>query len=201
MSATRNRFVFRSGVAVNGQPAKGLWSSPVLSLPYRQSPQPGQPIADFDLGGENLCNWTIFTTGGTLLGVLTDSGIAGGVPGHSITSGSLGFYGVVGEHRTLTATAARQASISEDPANRRNPGGGKMSVRFCLYPKVRPAVVVTSTGPAVSHLDYSPVTNTNPARPGETLILAATGLGPVKPNLEPRAQSSFPALPTRKSTD
>jgi len=182
-------------VAVNGQPAKGLWSSPVLSLPYRQSPQPGQPIADFDLGGENLCNWTIFTPGGTLLGVLTDTGLAGGVPGHSITSGTLGFYGVVGEHRTLTATAARQASISEDPANRRNLGGGKMSVKFYLYPKVRPAVAVTNGAPAISHLDYSPVTNANPARPGETLILAATGLGAVKPSLEPPGAIQFSGPP------
>jgi len=38
-------------VAVNGKPAKGLWSAPVYAMPYRQVPLPGQPIADFDLGG------------------------------------------------------------------------------------------------------------------------------------------------------
>ncbi|MBZ5620231.1 MAG: hypothetical protein LAQ69_16115 [Acidobacteriia bacterium] len=185
-------------VAVNGKPVKGLSSSPVYALPFRQSPQPGQAIADFDLGGENFCNWTFFATDGTVLGVITDAGLAGGVAGHSITSGWLGFSGVVGEHRTQSSTPARQATTAEDPANRRILGGGKMTLRFYLYPRVRPAVVVTANGPAVTHIDYSPVTSSNPARPGETLILTATGLGPVKPNLEPPGAITFSSSPLQR---
>jgi len=64
-----------------------------------------------------------------------------------------------------------------------------------LYPRTRPAIQVTADGPAISHADYSPVTPANPARPGELLILAATGLGPVKPNLDPPGSIQFSGPP------
>src|SRR5215472_1076895 len=64
-------------VAVNGKPAKGLWSSPVYAMPFRQVPLPGQPIADFDLGGGVFCSWTIFSLDGSLVGMITDTGPAG----------------------------------------------------------------------------------------------------------------------------
>jgi uncharacterized protein (TIGR03437 family) len=66
---------------------------------------------------------------------------------------------------------------------------------FYLYPAFRPTVQMTATGPAVAHLDYSPVTTTNPARPGESLIIAATGLGPVKPDLLPPGTIAFSSAP------
>lgn len=40
-----------------------------------------------------------------------------------------------------------------------------------------PAIFRLGTGPAVVHADYSPVTQSNPARPGEVLIAYGTGLG------------------------
>jgi uncharacterized protein (TIGR03437 family) len=70
-----------------------------------------------------------------------------------------------------------------------------MSVVFYLYPRVRPAPQVTASGPSIFHVDYSPVTTANPARPGELLILAATGLGPVKPNLLPPGAIEFSGFP------
>jgi uncharacterized protein (TIGR03437 family) len=54
---------------------------------------------------------------------------------------------------------------------------------------------MTAIGPAVAHLDYSPVTTANPARPGESLIIAATGLGPVKPDLLPPGTVAFSGPP------
>jgi len=182
-------------VAVNGKPAKGLWTTTNYAMPYRQAPQPGQPIADFDLGGTTYCTWTIFTPDGTLVGVITDAGLAGGVEGHLVTGGLAGFTGAIGEHRTQAITATRAASTAEDPANRRNLGGGKSKITFYLYPKVLPAVQITSGGPAIAHTDYSPVTAANPARPGELLILAATGLGPVKPGILPPGAVAFSGPP------
>jgi hypothetical protein len=180
-------------VAVNGKPVKGVWTSTYYLTPYKAAPQTGQPIADFDLAGANFCLWQIYNTDGTFLGMLRDSGAT---QGHTVVGALGGFLGVVGDHQGGTTTIPiRQASTAEDPANRRSLGGGKMSVVFYLYPRVRPAVLVTDGGPAVAHMDYSPVTNANPARPGETLILAATGLGPVKPSLLPPGAVAFSGPP------
>jgi hypothetical protein len=180
-------------VAVNGKPVKGLWSSSFYATPYRAAPQPGQEIADFDLAGTNFCTFQIYDTDGTFLGMIRDSGAG---QGHTVVGALGGFLGVYGDHQGGTTTIpTRQASIAEDPANRRKLGGGKMSIIFYLYPRVRPAVLVTANGPAVAHIDYSPVTSSNPARPGETLILAATGLGSVKPNLEPPGTIQFSGQP------
>lgn len=170
-------------VAVNGKPAKGIWSSTYsFSTPYRSAPQPGQVIADLDLGGVGECTFQIYGADGTYLGMIRSSGADN--QAYTVTGGGGGFFGVVGTQRGLGATVPiRQASTAEDPANRRNLGGGKLGIGLYLYPRVRPAVQVTASGPAVFHADFSPVNSANPARPGEILILGVTGLGAVKPNL------------------
>ncbi len=94
-----------------------------------------------------------------------------------------------------TLAPSRNASSSEDPSKRRVNGGGRIRTTFYIYPAFRPTVQMTETGPAVAHLDYSPVTTVNPARPGETLIIAATGLGPVKPDLLPPGTVPFSGPP------
>ena len=82
----------------------------------------------------------------------------------------------------------------EDPANRRTNGGSKMRGVIHLIPMTRPEVLTLSAGPAIFHAgDFSPVTADKPARPGEQLIMRATGLGPVKPNLDPG--KPFPPYP------
>ena len=53
-----------------------------------------------------------------------------------------------------------------------------------------PAVMMTQSGPAILHSDFSPVTAARPARPGEVLILMAGGLGPTNPSIDPG--SPFP---------
>ena len=182
-------------VAINGKPARGIWSSSYThTTPYRSAPAPGQFIADFDASATFFCTWQIYASDGTFLGTIRDSGAG---QGHAITGALAGLLGTIGAHMPMTQTGApeRVATAAEDPANRRTIGGGKLRVKFYLYPRVRPAVLVTGNGPAVSHQDYSPVTSSNPAHPGETLILAATGLGPVKPNLEPPGALPFSDSP------
>ena len=58
----------------------------------------------------------------------------------------------------------------------------------------RPEIESTGNGPAVVHSsDFSPVTTNNPAKAGEILSLFATGLGPVRANVDPG--QPFPANP------
>ena len=166
---------------VNGQPAKGIWSYQVLAMPFRANPQPGQAIADVDSGGLFQCIWQIVSPDGKYIGTLYDSGAAPS-PEHVITGGSGAFLGMTGVHGAMQMLAAqRGASTSEDPANRRINGGGKIRVVFYLYPRSRPTVVTTPSGPAVVHQDGKLVSNSNPAQAGETLTLYATGLGPTTP--------------------
>ena len=82
---------------------------------------------------------------------------------------------------------ARNTSFTEDPANRRRNGGGPGTWRWVahLIPMSAPQVVISASGPAVFHSDFSPVTAARPARSGEVLIVQATGLGPTLPGVDP----------------
>lgn len=180
-------------VAINGKPVKGIWSSSFTNTtPYRAAPQPGQFIADVDGAATFFCTWQIYDTNGNFLAMIRDSGAG---QGHTIVGALAGFFAAIGTHTMNQTVPNRVATSAEDPALRRTLGGGKLSATFYLYPKVRPAVLVTGNGPAVSHMDYSPVTNASPARPGETLILAATGLGTVKPDFLPPGAVTFSGPP------
>src|SRR5262249_349752 len=54
--------------------------------------------------------------------------------------------------------------------------------------------VATTSGPAVTHAsDFKPVTVANPAVPGETLSLFATGLGRTRPEVD--SGKPFPSSP------
>src|SRR5439155_22516423 len=64
-------------------------------------------------------------------------------------------------------------------------GGGRVRIAVQLIPMQRPEIAPTRTGPAVAHSnDFSLVTVSNPARPGEILSLVATGLGPTQPSVD-----------------
>ena len=54
-----------------------------------------------------------------------------------------------------------------------------------MIPLFAPQIVTRASGPAVFHSDFSPVTAANPAKAGEVLIAAATGLGPTVPGVDP----------------
>jgi len=80
----------------------------------------------------------------------------------------------------------RVASISEDSADRRINGGGPKRLIIHLIPMSRPEVVITPSGPAVTHSnDFTLVTSSKPAATGETLSLFATGVGPTRPGVDP----------------
>ncbi len=182
--------------SVNGKPAKGLWTYTVYALPFRTAPAPGQPIADMDSTGTYNCIWHISLDDGTYIGSLNDIGDNISTSrGHAIAGGMGAFQGVSGEHRTEILAPAREASTSEDPANRRNLGGGRVRAVFYLYPKSPPQVQTPVAGPSVFHEDLSPVTAQNPARRGELLIVRATGLGPVGKAFEPPGMRPFSANP------
>ncbi|MCW5981312.1 MAG: hypothetical protein KIT09_24725 [Bryobacteraceae bacterium] len=66
---------------------------------------------------------------------------------------------------------------------------------FAIPRTVAPGIFTLPTGDAaILHADYSLVTASNPARPGEVLIVYATGLGPVKPAVETGAAAAGPAM-------
>jgi hypothetical protein len=93
----------------------------------------------------------------------------------------MGVRGQGGGLNEPSTTSARSASMTEDPSNRRVlPGGHRLFV-LQLIPLSSPEVVQTANGPAIVHSnDFSLVTTTKPAKPGETLSLFATGLGPTQ---------------------
>jgi uncharacterized protein (TIGR03437 family) len=100
------------------------------------------------------------------------------------TGAFLGVRGYVGSATLATALPTRQASITEDPANRRIIGGGTLRFIMYLIPMTRPGILADSATPGVLHADFSPVTAAKPAKSGETLILRASGLGPTVPGVD-----------------
>lgn len=183
-------------VAINGKPAKGLNSTFSGVLLLSVTPPSGQIIADFNGGSPILADWQILGPDGTWIGSLWGRGASPPAPGYAILGGQGAFFGVTGELRSSgMAKPSRAASVTEDPANRRLHGGGKIQFTFYLYPKYRPSVDVTPTGPAVLHADFSPVTATSPARAGEVLIAAAKNLGPTRPDRLPPGTRPFKADP------
>jgi uncharacterized protein (TIGR03437 family) len=84
--------------------------------------------------------------------------------------------------------------MTEDPSKRRINGGGKMRWVLHVIPMSRPEILTTPAGPAVTHSnDFSVVTASKPATPGETLSAFVRGLGPTRPGLDP--DQPFPAKP------
>ena len=101
------------------------------------------------------------------------------------TGAFFGARGLYGQAVTPQTIASRGASVTEDPANRRRNGGGRVRFVLQVVPMFRPEVGITSSGPTVFHADFSPVTAAKPAKAGEVLIVKATGLGPTVPGVNP----------------
>ncbi len=170
-------------VAINGKPAKGLWTSRQYTMGFNPSPAPGSAIADVTQGAIAECKLEILNANGALIGRLMDGGLAP----HAISGGTGAFIGAKGEQASATARvvkAIRVASMTEDPANRRINGGGNPRLLLRLIPASRPEVVQTASGPAVVHGDSKLVSSANPAQGGEVLTLYATGLGPTTPSVD-----------------
>jgi uncharacterized protein (TIGR03437 family) len=98
------------------------------------------------------------------------------------TGAFLGARGQQGGRQIPQTIPPRAASIAEDPANRRRNGGGRVRWLLAVIPMARPEVVMNAGDPLIAHLsDSRLVTPANPAAPGETLFLFASGLGPTVP--------------------
>jgi uncharacterized protein (TIGR03437 family) len=195
-------------VAVNGQLAKGALVQTVRIITLRPVSTPGQGISDIVRNAVATFMFEILKSDGTPIGTVMMSGLAGGsaAPGAplDVTQGNLaivggtgaflGARGQAGQAVTSQTIPPRQTSITEDPANRRRNGGGRTRFVLHVIPLSPPQIVMTSGGPAVTHAsDFSLVTASKPASPGETLSLFVTGLGPTRPGVDPG--QPFPSTP------
>jgi hypothetical protein len=194
-------------VAVNGQPAKGLYAARSPHILTSQDPGNGRAIADTQHNSIRTEVYEILKSEGDLVGTIVVLGLPGNTvpPGSPsaqtswdlvIVGGSGAFFGVrgAGGIGARDGSSARLASVAEDPGNRRVNGGGTHRRVLTIIPMSAPQIVTTANGPAVAHFgDSSPVNASKPASAGERLSLIATGLGPVKPGVDPG--QPFPSDP------
>jgi uncharacterized protein (TIGR03437 family) len=186
---------------VNGKPAKGTFVINQRTLNLRDAFTPGTAFADVVRG--SISNYAL-----EILAAddIYAAGFSGGPPppgapsattgsSNAVVGGTGAFLGARGQLSAGPATiATRNASATEDPANRRTNGGGKFHAFVSLIPLFRPEVVMTPGGPAVTHSnDFSLVTASKPATAGENLSLFVTGLGPTRPGVD--AGQPFPSGP------
>jgi hypothetical protein len=186
--------------AVNGQPVMGVHTRVGPNIGLRTALTPGQAIADVVRNAALEIIFEILKSDGTPIGTIMASGFNGGAspPGSPskvtvanfvVTGGTGAFLGARGqvgaEDPPPGVSIQRSASMTEDPANRRQHGGGTQRWVVHLIPMSAPQIVTTASGPAVFHSDFSPVTAAKPAKAGEVLIVEATGLGPTVPGVDP----------------
>jgi hypothetical protein len=117
-------------VAVNGQPAKGLWTSRLIVTPFRRNPAPGQAIADLDSGALFYCAYEILAPDGSYIGTLFDMGIG---EHHAVVGGVGAFANATGTITMELLVPSRAASMSEDPSMRRINGGGRFRSTFYIH--------------------------------------------------------------------
>lgn len=203
--------VFGDIVAVNGQPASGLYVGRPLWINTSPTAQPRQAIGDTAHASLRSHTFEILKIDGTRIGSIMSCGLDGGMPppgapsysvatrgNYTIFGGTGAFIGVRGElvqrQQTLETVQPRVASVAEDPANRRINGGGHIRFFLHLIPMETPQIANTPQGPAVAHaVDFTLVNASKPATAGEVLSLFATGLGPTAPGVDPG--QPFPASP------
>jgi hypothetical protein len=178
-------------VAVNGQPAKGLYAAKTRQIQASPTPSPGQAIADVTRVTIREHIFEILQPDGTPIGTIMSMGFSGGSPppgqpsseraNWAITGGTGAFLGARGQAEGGTGgCGGRAASVAEDPANRRVNGGLAGQCILHVIPLAVPQIVITPNGPAITHsTDFSLVNASKPAAAGEILSLFATGMGPV----------------------
>lgn len=193
-------------VAVNGRPARGTYINRTQLIRLSPTMAPGQTIADTSRsGGPGIQSFEILQPDGTPVGTIMGQWLVGGSapPGSpvaisagngAIIGGTGAFLNVRGQCGVAAGATGRNTSYAEDPANRRLFGGGRLRMLLYLAPMARPEIQATATGPAVVHSnDFSVVTTGKPAKAGEVLSIFATGLGPVRANVDPG--KPFPTSP------
>jgi uncharacterized protein (TIGR03437 family) len=198
-------------VSVNGQPARGTYAVRGVTVCLSQTPIPGvNAIADTNWPSTRDETYEILQSDGiTPVGTIMTFGLSSGTPSppgppagsknSAITGGTGAFFGVRGQrgqrNGMLSAPVSeRVASITEDPANRRQNKGGHTLTVLYVVPMSWPTVVTTAGGPAIVHSsDFSLVSASKPAVAGEILSLFASGLGPTRTSLIPG--QPFPSSP------
>src|SRR5579862_5093135 len=198
-------------VSVNGQPARGTYAIRGVTVCLSQTPIPVvNAIADTNWPSTRDETYEILQSDGiTPVGTIMTFGLSSGTPSppgppagsknSAITGGTGAFFGVRGQRGQRNGllsgvVSERVASITEDPANRRQNKGGHVLTVLYVIPMSWPTVVTTAGGPAIVHSsDFSLVSASKPAAAGEILSLFATGLGPTRASLTPG--QPFPASP------
>ena len=181
-------------VLVNGRPAHGVMVRHSTRMSLAVSAGSGQAIQDAAGNFIDDGVWVFQREDGTTFGTITTHGLIGGGPSQgapalaansnlAVTGGTGAYYGARGQ-MTATPPASgnagprTQASITEDPANRRANGGSRSRFLLQLTPDERPEIALMAGGPAVVHArDGSPVTAASPASRGEALTLYSTRVG------------------------
>jgi hypothetical protein len=182
-------------VAINGQPAKGIYVGRSRSLVISAAPNPGGAIGDITRTALREHVFEILTSDAREVGTIMCLGFSGGPPPAGVPSTDRANWAIVGgtgaflgARGTVAGTGGigRAASMTEDPANRRINGGTALKFLIHVIPMSVPQIVTTAAGPAVAHSgDFTLVSALKPAAPGEVLSLFATGLGPTVPAVDP----------------
>jgi hypothetical protein len=183
-------------VAVNGQRVRGTITVQATGIRLNKDvPRPTFGTADIG-GGANRLVYEIdilgedgnhiaalFATGRNTMDPVPAGSHVQNTDNMVIVGGTGAFFGARGQMLfgpvLPGSNPQARGSITEDPANRRMYGGLNFRRIVYLIPEVRPTVT------QVMHADFSPVTASRPARPGETVVLVAHGLGPTRPAVPP----------------
>jgi hypothetical protein len=195
-------------VSVNGLPAKGTYTTRGVTICLNPTPVPGQPLADIMANTIRFETYEILQSDGTPVGTVMTNGLNASAPSppgppagalnFAIVGGTGAFLGARGQAGKVQGLAGnvpiRTASVVEDPANRRQNGGGHVVFTLYIIPMSQPAIATIAGGPAVTHSnDFSLVSASKPAVAGEILSLFATSLGPTLPGVNPG--QPFPSTP------
>jgi hypothetical protein len=192
---------------VNGKPARG--TQVIHGFYVRMSPNPTAGIAIADSTRNNFAvgQLEIQDADGRDVGTISLQGWFGGsapsgasaelFSNLTVVGGTGAFLGVRGQasHAAVVMRpgARPPGSITEDPSVRRTFGNqGTITYTIQLIPQSAPQIE------KVYHMDFQPVSPSNPAQRGETLIVQARGLAPIAgakfgdPAPEPPADISAP---------
>jgi|HubBroStandDraft_1064217.scaffolds.fasta_scaffold99965_1 uncharacterized protein (TIGR03437 family) len=208
--------------SINGSPAKGLYISKnrvtmsAPALPTTGFPPPGTNISAVDVTAFRHDVFKILGANGQPVGSIMASGLSSKEPdpggpttitggGWAITGGTGAFLGVRGQMGAANVKLPpppplRMASIREDPSQRQKISAQnaattttKQTLALYLIPMVAPQIVGVYHSPVGPGHPIVPVSASNPLKAGQTIVVYATGLGPVNPGVDPG--SPFPSNP------
>ena len=199
-AALRRYAIIADVVSVGGRPAAGTFLAHGIVVAPSNAPQPvpGTAIVDFMRNQMHNMIIEILTPDKAQVGALYGfwMGAGGSAPGAptgagvlAVLGGTGAYVGVRGQGANVAASNLRVASMQEDPSRRRMNGGGRLNLGMNLSGAALAELIT------VSHGDFTPVTASSPARPGERLILQVKAGWPVRPPLE--ASQVFSEEPLR----